>query len=57
MLILLRPIFTAFMRPFKIIFKTDADEVAAGATATLNEEATFPGGIIGFQLSFNQISC
>jgi hypothetical protein len=47
------------MRPFKITFKTDANEltIAAGATAVNNEESFAPGGIIGFQLFFNQIAC
>jgi hypothetical protein len=53
--------FLAFTRPFKIIFKTDANEVTitAGATgdASMNEQADSPGGIVGFQLSFVQISC
>jgi hypothetical protein len=47
------------MRPFKIIFKTDANEltIAAGATTSNSEETLAPGGIIGFQLFYNQISC
>jgi hypothetical protein len=52
--------FSAFTRPFKVIFKTDANEITTGAGATaaiVNEQAFAPGGIIGFQLSFIQISC
>jgi hypothetical protein len=47
------------MRPFKIIFKTDANEQtrAIGGNEDLHEETSAPGGIIGFQLSFAQISC
>jgi hypothetical protein len=48
----------AFTRPFKITFKTDANEiVTAGGMANNNELSLFPGGIVGFQLNFNQISC
>jgi hypothetical protein len=50
------------MRPFKVIFKTDANEmttavIGTATTAAINEQSAFPGGIIGFQLSFNQLSC
>ena len=46
------------MRPFKIIFKTDANEmtIANGDNAN-NEQSGIPGGIVGFQLTFNQIGC
>ena len=48
----------AFMRPFKIIFKTDDNEqTTAGGTEDVNEESVAPGGIVGFQLTFNQVSC
>jgi len=53
--------FSAFTRPFKVIFKTDANEITtmggAASTAINNEQAVAPGGIIGFQLNFLQISC
>jgi hypothetical protein len=46
------------MRPFKVIFKTDANEATIGAgNSQTNEQAIAPGGIIGFQLTFLQISC
>jgi hypothetical protein len=50
------------MRPFKVIFKTDANEATTGGTigamfANTNEQATFPGGIVGFQLTWLQTSC
>jgi hypothetical protein len=49
------------MRPFKVIFKTDANEVTAGgagaAFAMTNEQGIFPGGIVGFQLTWLQTSC
>ena len=54
-------IFSAFTRPFQILFKTDANEATAstgalGATmAQLNEQSGVPGGIVGFQLNFNQV--
>ena len=45
------------MRPFKVIFKTDSNELTTtiGSSDT-NEEAGFPGGIIGFQLFYNQVN-
>lgn len=46
-----------FTRPFRIAFKTDANEVVGIAATGTNEQTGAPGGIIGFQLSFNQISC
>ena len=45
------------MRPFRVTFKTDANEVAGAGAAGTNEQFNAPGGIIGFQLSFSQISC
>jgi hypothetical protein len=49
---------SAFLRPFKIIFKTNNDELTiANIGANNNEESLFPGGIIGFQLSYAQINC
>jgi hypothetical protein len=54
-------LFLAFTRPFKIIFKTDANELTGIAgiaiSAANNEQSASPGGIIGFQLNFLQISC
>jgi hypothetical protein len=46
-------------RPFKITFKTDANEVATGAfnTPELNELDTWPAGIVGFSLNFVQHKC
>jgi hypothetical protein len=50
--------FSAWMRPFKVTFKTDANEVTAnGGNAILNEESFAPGGIVGFQLTYTQIAC
>ena len=44
------------MRPFKITFKTDSNELTtASGTADTNEESFVPGGIVGFQLSFAQV--
>ncbi|XP_059084969.1 uncharacterized protein LOC131881983 [Tigriopus californicus] len=43
-------------RPFRIIFKTDADELLVGDAAT-NEQKLFPGGIIGFHLDYAQQDC
>ena len=59
------------MRPFKVVFKTDANEVAgattagnptavpaiAPANADVNEAGAFPGGIIGFSLNYFQVGC
>ena len=50
------------MRPFKIIFRTDNDEVTNGAAASTNdpnmeEQNGTPGGIIGFSLNYNQVGC
>ena len=43
------------MRPFKITFKTDSNELTtASGTAETNEESFVPGGIVGFQLSYAQ---
>ncbi|TRY74955.1 hypothetical protein TCAL_08661, partial [Tigriopus californicus] len=42
-------------RPFRMIFKTDADESTIGDMEDLvdtNELAKFPGGIIGFHLNY-----
>ena len=44
------------MRPFKLTFKTDSNELTtASGTADTNEESFVPGGIVGFQLSFAQV--
>ena len=45
------------MRPFRLTFKTDANEMTVAAAATTNELSVVPGGIIGFQLTYMQISC
>ena len=52
------------MRPFKVVFKTDANELAGPTTATapaananVNEAGAFPGGIIGFSLNYFQVGC
>ena len=46
------------MRPFRLIFKTDANEVTGmAAGANVDERGTAPGGIIGFQLTYMQVSC
>ena len=51
-------LFAAGQRPFKITFITDANEVQLDvADAKLDEEAVFPGGIIGFSLDYAQQSC
>ena len=40
---------SAFMRPFKITFKSDSNELTtASGTADTNEESFVPGGIVGF---------
>jgi hypothetical protein len=55
-------LFTAAMRPFKIIFRTDGDEIttivsgSAGSSNT-DEQVGIPGGIIGFSLTYNQVAC
>ena len=47
--------------PFRIEFKTDADEVtgvaANMAKADFNEQAMTPGGILGFSINYAQVSC
>jgi hypothetical protein len=45
------------MRPFKISFKADANEATAIGAADVNELSFPPGGIVGFQLSYKQITC
>ncbi|XP_059089365.1 uncharacterized protein LOC131885355 [Tigriopus californicus] len=45
-------------RPFRVIFKTDADEVTGAiAGANENEQEAFPGGIIGFHLNYALQDC
>ncbi|XP_059088780.1 uncharacterized protein LOC131884901 [Tigriopus californicus] len=44
-------------RPFRVHFKTDADEVTTGATADMNEQMIHPGGIIGFHLNYALQDC
>ena len=47
----------AVERPFRITFKTDANEVTAGSTPNSNEQSETPGGIVGFLLNYSQVSC
>ena len=52
----------AVTRPFRIQFKTDEDElpltaIGGGGDATDSENIAAPGGIIGFNINFRQISC
>ena len=59
-LVILNYFFSAQTRPFRMTFKTDADEVNTNAGATqadVNEQSVAPAGIIGFSLNFNQIAC
>ena len=49
-------------RPFRVIFKSDANEVTGAAAANTNEQAAGAaapaiGGIVGFSLNFQQVSC
>ncbi len=48
-------------RPFMITFRTDQNEVfanaAGGNVATTSEESLEPGGIVGFNLNFQQKAC
>ncbi|XP_059088965.1 uncharacterized protein LOC131885059 [Tigriopus californicus] len=45
-------------RPFRVLFKTDADEMTERITAVVaNEQAGFPGGIIGFHLNYALQDC
>jgi len=43
--------------PFRIGVNFDADEVAPGATALLDERDTATGGIVGFKLDYKQVAC
>ena len=45
------------MLPFRIGVNFDADEVAPGADATLDERDTATGGIVGFKLDYKQVAC
>ena len=51
--------FSARQLPFRITFKTDADEATVGtqATGTTNELAVNPRGSIGFSLRYVQQTC
>ncbi|TRY61845.1 hypothetical protein TCAL_01495, partial [Tigriopus californicus] len=51
--------FSASQKPFRISFKTDADEKTLAATndAELNEQSVAPGGIIGFNLNWALQDC
>ena len=47
-------------RPFKIEFKSDADEVAITANADMpqkSELSQIPGGIVGFHLNYVLQDC
>ena len=51
-------LFLAGRKPFRITFKTDADEVTATSMpGTLDEQALIPAGIIGFSLDYWQQPC
>ena len=44
--------------PFTVTFVTDGDEVAATAgDANTDELNAAPGGIVGFKLDYQQLSC
>ena len=46
--------------PFRLTLKTDENEVTTGNNAIDaddNEQNGMPGGIIGFSLNYQQISC
>ena len=44
--------------PFTITFVTDGDEVSATmGTADTDEINSAPGGIVGFKLDYQQLSC
>ena len=52
--------FSGQSRPFRIQFKSDADEDTTNANAmkgNKNEQNGGPGGIVGFMLSYVQIPC
>jgi len=49
--------FKARQIPFRISFKTDADEATVGATANTNEAAVDPRGTIGFSLRYVEQTC
>lgn len=44
-------------RPFKLTFRTNADEAVAADAANTNENNGTPKGIIGFSLNFYQVAC
>ena len=51
---------SAQVRPFRISFKTDADEIATNDGINQNknnEQNGAPGGITGFRLSYVQNDC
>jgi hypothetical protein len=51
--------FKARQIPFRISFKTDADEATAGdiASSNTNEAAADPRGTIGFSLRYVEQTC
>ncbi|XP_059089368.1 uncharacterized protein LOC131885357 [Tigriopus californicus] len=44
-------------RPFRVHFKTDADEVTLATAANMNDQGVHPGGIIGFHLNYALQDC
>ncbi len=49
--------FTARQTPFRMAFKTDADEVNGALAAATSELSTPPLGTIGFSLKYVQQAC
>ena len=52
--------FLAQQIPFRVTFKTDADEMTEtvlDTMADMNEQNEIPAGIIGFSLSYAQAAC
>eukprot|EP00095_Tigriopus_kingsejongensis_P012205 maker-scaffold767_size101014-snap-gene-0.9 protein:Tk12205 transcript:maker-scaffold767_size101014-snap-gene-0.9-mRNA-1 annotation:"PREDICTED: uncharacterized protein LOC100903241" len=55
----------AQMRPFRVTFVTNGDEITAlpdtivtnPGDPRINEQGAFPGGIVGFNLNYQQIDC
>ena len=51
-------LFLGGKRPFRLTFKTDADEITEAASSGQSDETSLsPGGIIGFSLNFFQVPC
>ena len=51
--------FTARTAPYRITFKTNADEATAAIAlnADANEQDLIPSGFVGFSLSYAQVAC